>query len=188
MERIIQTTVRMQTTAILVITALLLILIEIEHVRIEHKPKIAKAFDSLFRAHEKDNVSGAVFIVISCIICFSAFEYWIASLALFMTVFGDIFAAIIGKAFGKSKLYKNKTVLGSLAGLSANLIVGVLMLPGFYLLIVPMALTATFVEIITNKLDDNLTVPLFAGFVGQMLFYYYDLSLPAIDFTFLGLF
>ena len=142
--------------AILVITALLLILIEIEHVRIEHKPKIAKAFDSLFRAHEKDNVSGAVFIVISCIICFSAFEYWIASLALFMTVFGDIFAAIIGKAFGKSKLYKNKTVLGSLAGLSANLIVGVLMLPGFYLLIVPMALTATFVEIISSKIHHQI--------------------------------
>ena len=51
-----------------------------------------------------------------------------------------------------------------------------------------MAIVASFVEVITNKLDDNLTVPLFAGFVGQMIVYYGDLVLPPIDFTFLGLF
>jgi len=33
-----------------------------------------------------------------------------------------------------------------------------------------MAFTAAIVETFLNELDDNLFVPLFAGFVGQLLF------------------
>lgn len=174
--------------AILVITGLLLILLHIEYVRIEHKPKIAAIFDGLFRKHERDNISGAAFLVLSCVLCFAAFEYWVAFLALFMTVFGDLFAAIFGRAFGKTLLYNNKTVVGTSAGLGANLIVGFLILPEFAYLVLPMAFTASFVEFITNKLDDNLTVPLFAGFVGELIVQIWDINLPSIDFTFLGLF
>ncbi len=173
---------------ILIMTALLLILLEIEHVRLEHRSSAIAFFDKLFRKKEKDHVSGAAFLVASCIIAFSAFEYWVAFIALFMTVFGDMFSAIIGRAFGKIVIYKNKTLEGSMAGLIANLVVGLLILPDFFLLIVPMAFTATVIEVVTNKLDDNFTVPLFAGFVGQMIVYYTDITLPPIDFTFLGLF
>lgn len=177
-----------ERTAILIITALLLILIEIEYIRVEHRPKIITFFKGLFRRHEKDNISGAVFLVISCIICFAAFEYWIAFLALFMTVFGDLFAAILGRAFGKTVILNGKTLVGTLSGLAANLIVGVLILPNYLFLIVPMAFTASFVEFTTNKLDDNLTVPLFTGFIGEMIIVYTQVNLPPIDFTFLGLF
>ena len=174
--------------ALLAITVLLLILIQVEHVRLEHKPKIISLFQDLFRKHEKDNISGAVFMVISCIICFAAYFYWVAFLALFMTVFGDLFAALFGKAFGKKILYNHKTLVGTLAGLIANITVGLLILPNFIELVIPMAFTASFVEFITNKMDDNLTVPLFAGFVGQVLVIVMGLNLPPIDFTFLGLF
>ena len=43
-------------------------------------------------------------------------------------------------------------------------------------------------EFITNKMDDNLTVPLFTGFVGHVLVIVMGLNLPPIDFTFLGFF
>lgn len=175
-------------TTILIMTALLLILLEVEHFRLEHRSPMVSFFDKLFRKKEKDNISGAIFLVISCIICFSAFEYWIANLALFMAVFGDIFSALFGRAFGKTKIFRNKTVVGTSAGLLANFGVGFLIMPQFSMLFVPMAFMASFVELITNKLDDNLTVPLFAGFIGQMIVYYTDLTLPPIDFTFLGLF
>ena len=174
--------------ALLAITALLLILIQMEHIRLEHKPRITILFQDLFRKHEKDNISGAVFMVISCIICFAAYFYWVAFLALFMTVFGDLFAALFGKAFGKKVLYNHKTLIGTLAGLTANITVGLLILPDFIELVIPMAFTATFVEFMTNKMDDNLTVPLFAGFVGHILVIVMALDLPPIDFTFLGLF
>lgn len=177
-----------ERVAILAMTALLLILIEIEYIRLEHKPRLAAIMDGIFRKHEKDNLSGAVFLVISCIICFAAFSYWVALLALFMTVFGDLAAALFGKMFGKTRILNNKTLVGTIACLAANLLVGMLILPELFVIYIPMAFTASFVEFTTNKLDDNLTVPLFAGFVGHILVYYADVNLPPIDFTFLGLF
>ncbi|MFC1615737.1 diacylglycerol/polyprenol kinase family protein [Patescibacteria group bacterium] len=180
--------------AILALTALLLILLEVEYFRLEHRSWLVDKIAPIFRKHEKDQVAGNVFLVISCIICFAAFEYWIAVVALFMTVFGDLFAALVGKAWGTTKMFKSKTYVGTLAGLAANLIVGILILPDFLYIVIPMAITASFVETITNKLDDNLTVPLFAGFIGQLFIYYQvfylgkENILPPIDFTFLGLF
>lgn len=174
--------------AILVMTALLIVLLKIEYWRVEYKPRLAALFNSLFREHEEDNLSGAVFMVISSIICFSAFEYWVAFLALFMAVFGDLFSALIGRAIGKIKVFNNKTLEGTLSGLIANFVVGYLILPNYIWLVVAMALASSLMEVMTNKLDDNLTVPIFAGFVGQMLVYYNDVALPPIDFTFLGLF
>jgi len=95
-----------------------------------------------------------------------------------MTVFGDLFAALIGKTFGKTKIINGKTVLGTLAGFTANVVVGVLILPGYLKIVIPMAFVATLVELLTNKLDDNLTVPISAGFAGQMLVYFFALELP----------
>ena len=46
-----------ERTSILTLAALLLILLHIEYVRIEHKPRLASMFDGLFRVHEKDNIS-----------------------------------------------------------------------------------------------------------------------------------
>lgn len=165
-----------QRVAILSVTALLVLLLEVEHIRVEHKPKLAASFNGLFRKHEMNNLSGAVFMVISCIICFAAFDYWIALSALLMTVFGDLFAALFGKIFRGKKIYKNKTIIGTAAGFAANVIIGMLIFPGLPLIVFPMAITATLVEFITNKLDDNLTVPVFSGFVGQMIVYYVNKS------------
>ncbi|MEK7672727.1 MAG: phosphatidate cytidylyltransferase [Patescibacteria group bacterium] len=174
--------------AILVMTAFLLVFLEIEHFRIEHRPNLMRFLDRIFRTKEENRMSSAPFMIISCIIAFSAFEYWVAFVALMMTVFGDLFAALFGKMFGKMKLLNEKTLVGTLAGFAANIMVGLSALPNFAFLILVMAVVATFVELVTNKLDDNLTVPMFAGFAGQMFVYFTGISLPPIDFTFLGLF
>lgn len=174
--------------AIMAVTAVLLVLLEIEHLRIEHRPKLMAVLEGLLRNREKDGLSGAAYMIISCIICFAAFEYWVAFLALFMAVFGDMFAAIFGKAFGGETIRHDKTFIGTLAGLAANLIVGLLILPQYPLLVIAMAVTATLVELFTHKLDDNLTVPLVSGFIGQMAVYLSNIALPPVDFTFLGLF
>lgn len=174
--------------SIIVLTGILLLLLEAERIRLDHKPQLMKAVDGLFRNSEKNHVSGAAFFIISTIIAFAAFEYWIALVAMFMTVFGDMFAALFGRAFGKRRIYRHKTWVGTFSALLANLLVGMFLLPQFPIVYVPMAIVATLVELLTHKLDDNLTVPLFAGFVGQMIVYYTNVSLPPIDFTFLGLF
>lgn len=163
--------------AILALTAMFLILLEVEYVRLEVRPRIP-AIMSLFRPREKNNVTGTVFFIAATIIVFGAFDYSIAMLALLLTVFGDLASALVGIKFGKHKLFKKKTWEGFLAGLTMNLLVGFIFLPEFPLVFIPMAIVASVVELITNKLDDNLTVPLFSGFTGQMIVYLFALSLP----------
>jgi dolichol kinase len=107
---------------------------------------------------------------------------------MLMAVLGDFFAALVGRFFGKTKLYKNKTLVGTIAGFAANLGVAYLLLPNMHLINIPMAFVATFVELFTRKIDDNLTVPLFAGFVGQLIVYYFAIQLPAMQFTLPALF
>jgi len=156
--------------AILILTAFLLILLEIEYIRLEVRPNIPQ-FLNLFRRKERNNITGTVFFIMATIIAFAVFDYGIALVALLLTVFGDLASALVGIKWGKHKLFRNKTVEGFLAGLLMNLLVGVLFLGNFPLIFIPMALVASVVELMTNKLDDNLTVPMFAGFAGQMIVY-----------------
>lgn len=161
---------------ILVLTALLIILLEIEYIRLEYKLKLPKQINVL-RKHEKDNLAGNIFFIASTIICFAAFDYQVALLALLLTVFGDLMSALIGIKFGRTKIYKKKSLEGTMAGLTMNLLVGYLILPEQPEIFIPMAVTATLVELFTGKLDDNLTVPLASGFIGQMLIYFFSVQL-----------
>lgn len=169
---------------ILALTALLLLLIEIEYFRVDYQTwignKITQLLSRLFilRRHERTNITGAIFFIISSIIVFSAFDYQIALLALLLTVFGDLASAIMGIAFGERKIFRNKSYIGTLSGLLVNITIGWIILKDFPLIFGAMAVTASFVETITQKLDDNLTVPLFSGFVGQLIVLSQKIILP----------
>lgn len=169
---------------ILALTAFLIILLEIEYIRLEYKFKLPIVVDIL-RSREKDHVAGSIFFIASTIICFAAFVYPIAILAMLYTVFGDLMSALIGIRFGKNKIYKKKTLEGFLAGLLTNLLVGWLVMPSAWIIFAPMALTASLVELWTGKLDDNLTVPLAAGFVGQILLIFWQAKTPELFGSFI---
>jgi len=91
-----------------------------------------------------------------------------------MAVFGDMMAAIFGKKYGATLIFKNKTIIGFFAGLSTNIIVAIIISfatsINIYIPLI-MAFTAAAVETLTDELDDNLLVPIFAGFVGQILIF-----------------
>ncbi|HRY91187.1 MAG TPA: hypothetical protein P5229_02485, partial [Candidatus Gracilibacteria bacterium] len=156
--------------AIMVLTALFLLLMEIEYVRLEVKIKLPSFLDVL-RPRERNNVTGAIFFVAATIIVFAAFDYGVALLALFLTVFGDLASALIGIKFGKHEIFRHKTMEGFIAGLITNLLVGWMIIPMYPAVFITMAIVASVVELLTGKLDDNLTVPLFAGFTGQVIAY-----------------
>ncbi len=151
------------------LTGLLLVFMEIEYVRLEHAMTLPGRLASLVRKHERDRVTGAVWLTAGCIISFAVFEYWIAVLSFLFVIFGDTFASLVGIGLGGRKLYRKKSWAGFLGGLSANLMCGWIIMPDRALVFVPMALTASVVEVFTSKLDDNFTVPLFAGFVGFLM-------------------
>jgi len=159
-----------EKVAILALTAMFLVLMEMEYIRLEVKPKLPSHMN-IFREREKNNVTGSIFFIAATIMVFGAFDYTIAILALMLTIFGDLASALIGIQFGKHKIFHKKTFEGFMAGLAMNLLVGFLILPTYPAIFICMALVASIVELMTGKLDDNLTVPLFAGFTGQIIAY-----------------
>ncbi|MBW6470220.1 MAG: SEC59/DGK1/VTE5 family protein [Methanosarcinaceae archaeon] len=152
------------TVLTFLITYLIIILV-IEHFRLEHKMRIP-LFHFLFREKERSQLAGYVFFTMGAIISISVFSETIAYAAILMTTFGDMSAALIGKAFGKMRIYNGKSIEGCAAEFVVDFCIGYAFL-GNWLVAFIMALTATIVETVVVEIDDNLAIPVFAGFVGQ---------------------
>ncbi|MBI2564544.1 CTP--2,3-di-O-geranylgeranyl-sn-glycero-1-phosphate cytidyltransferase [Candidatus Woesearchaeota archaeon] len=173
--------------ALLALAFLLIILIEFEYVRIELKaklPVVSYFWKRFKRKSEQQRLGGEIFFLLGAIICLAVFDLRVAVSAILMTTFGDLSAAIVGKYFGSIWLYrKRKALEGILAEFFIDIVVGIIFLRSdiwwldsilphgdiLWIPIVLMALTATFVETVVTKIDDNLLIPLFAGFIGHIL-------------------
>ena len=160
-----------QQAALLFLVALLIIFLILEYFRLDLNFKIP-FFHKFIRPKEEHRVYGGIFFLSSAIIVLAAFDTPIALAALLMTTFGDMSAAIAGKKYGITILFRNKTVVGFVTELVTNLIVAVsislLFSINIYILIV-MAFAATITETMVDELDDNLIVPIVSGFIGQIL-------------------
>ena len=155
--------------SLLFIVALLIIFLALEYLRLELNWKIP-LFSQFIRPKEQDRMYGVVYFLAGTIIALAVFKTEIALAALLMTTFGDMAAALIGKRYGTTLIYRNKTWAGFYGELGINLIVGFLVLDSIYI-ILGMALVATIVETLVDELDDNLIIPIFSGFVGQIIFF-----------------
>ena len=159
--------------ALLFLVALLIIFLVLEYLRLELNWKIP-FFSQFIRPKEQDRMNGVVYFLAGTIISLAVFNTRIALAALLMTTFGDMAAALIGKTFGTTLVYRNKTWAGFFGELVVNLIVGFIVLSelnGAIFIILSMALVATIVETLIDELDDNLLIPIFSGFVGQIIFF-----------------
>ncbi len=160
-----------KTVILLILMVLLILFLELEFVRIDLRLKLP-FFQQFYREKEKDRLAGHVFFIMGAIIAISVFDKNIAMAAILMTTFGDTCAAIFGKRFGRTWIpkLKNRAVEGCMAEFIVDLAIGFMFLDS-WLVIVVMAGTATIVETVVNKMDDNLLIPLFSGFNAQMLTY-----------------
>ena len=161
---------------LLLMTLFLILFLEIEFVRIDLKLKLP-FFHKLYREKEEDRLSGNVFFLIGAIIAISVFSKEIAIAAILMTTFGDAAAAIFGKRFGRTWIpkLKNRAVEGCMAEFVVDLVIGFIFL-GSWPVILVMAGTATIVETVVHKIDDNLIIPVFAGFNAQIITYIISLG------------
>ncbi len=161
-----------KTYALMALILLLLVFIVLEYIRLDLDMKIPY-MDFFIRPKEIGRVYGAIYFITATIICLAVFDFRIALAALLMTTFGDMAAAIIGQRYGHTMIFKKKTLVGSVAELIVNLLIGFIVLINYtqiniYTIII-MAFTATIVEILVENIDDNLAIPLFTGFIGQLL-------------------
>ncbi|MDO8480247.1 MAG: SEC59/DGK1/VTE5 family protein [Nanoarchaeota archaeon] len=176
--------------ALLILAAFLILTIEFEYLRVERGMKIPilSLLWRYKRPKELKRLGGEVYFLLGAILCLALFDLRVAVAAILMTAFGDLTAGIVGTRFGKRRVsgLPSKTWEGAAAELLVNLGIGFLIIRSFvdnklwwmyslmpngdifWPVVVSMAVVATLVEVLVSKLDDNLLIPLFAGFTGQM--------------------
>lgn len=140
----------------------------IDLLRLHHREArywFRRFFGEMVRKHERMSLLGSSYIVLAALIALTAFPREIAATALGFTILGDAFAALVGKAVGRTPLF-GKTLEGALGGLAVCLLWGGLMVRAGALpwdVVVSGALVASLVELLPIPLDDNLGMTLASG-------------------------
>ena len=127
---------------------------------------LLKFISPILRSHEKQGkILGSTYFVASSLLSLVLFPQEIAVASITFLALGDLFAAIIGKKWGRIKIFSGKSFEGSLACFIICFFVSILVIRikpvvGFF-----GAIAATIFELVPIGIDDNLTMPLTSGFV-----------------------
>jgi dolichol kinase len=130
-------------------------------------------FGSFLRRHEFSRLSGATYLLFGCLITSLLYKKPIVVASCAYIIVGDTFASILGQNFKGPKLFRKKTLLGSIGFLASSLAVAFTLynLPGSLPLhhLIIGAAVATIFESLPLPWDDNFSVPIFTGFVMTFL-------------------
>ncbi len=158
----------------LLLISLTVVAVAVDLMRIQ-EPRVRRFFrdflGGILREHEEFNLLGSTYLLLACLLAVGLFPPPLAAAALGYTVLGDAFAAIVGKAWGRTRIFR-KSLEGALGGLAACLVWGAfLVLTGHVPWGVALAgaLVASMVELLPIPLDDNLGMTLFAGYAMRLL-------------------
>lgn len=120
---------------------------------------------------EKRFSLGPVTLALGIICVLYFFPLRIASIGIFSLSFGDGFASLIGKAFGKKKfIFEGKTLAGSIACFVATFTIQVLFTHYIFFSII-IAFITCLIEALPLKDFDNLLIPLVVAVSAKLLFF-----------------
>ena len=125
----------------------------------------------MLREHEELGLLGSTYLLIAALLAVDLFPRPVAAAALGFTVLGDGFAAIVGKAWGRTPVFR-KTLEGAAGGFVACLAWAAFLALAGYLpwgVVVVGALVASLAELLPIPLDDNLAMTLMAGYAMRLL-------------------
>ncbi|MFI5370609.1 MAG: diacylglycerol/polyprenol kinase family protein [Candidatus Eisenbacteria bacterium] len=128
-------------------------------------------FGELIREHERFNLLGSTFLLIAAILAVELFPQPLAAAAIGFTVLGDGVAALVGRGWGRTRLF-SKSLEGALGGLAACLIWAAYLAATGHVpwgVGVVGALTAMLVEVLPLPLDDNLGITIAGATVMRLL-------------------
>lgn len=123
----------------------------------------------LERPHEERGFHTVTLAVLTSLLVFKLFALPVAVAAVSMFVFGDAAAALVGMRWGRRKPGK-KSLAGTAAMLVVSVIIGWLV---FGWIGVAMGIVATVAECAVTRINDAITIPLFAGLAGHLLMRYF---------------
>ena len=140
-----------------------------------HAPRVRQFFRRFFggmiREHEQLSLLGSTYLLLAALLAIEIFPLPVAAAALGFTVLGDAFAAMVGRAWGRTRLFQ-KTLEGALAGLAACIVWAAFLAAAGHLPWAPVlagALAASLIELLPIPLDDNLGITLFSGYAMKLL-------------------
>ncbi len=143
-------------------------------------------FGWLLRKHEQDGtikrLSGATNVLLSACFCVLVFPKVITVNAFAVLIVSDTTSALIGRRYGKKRFFK-KSLEGSLAFFVSAVIVILLApkidrLPAEYLIGAFACALGALVEAMSNRIDDNISIPISMGFAMWALYWW---LLPSVD-------
>jgi len=138
-----------------------------DYARLSFNLKVPFLEPFVMHSYEKEGFQGATYAAIGNLLALSFTDFDIAMAAICMFMYGDAVANIIGKTFGKAKLFgRNKTIVGSLAMFVVSYLVGTIFVHDVHTPIF-MALLATAIEVIIVAPADDFAIPLFTALGGQ---------------------
>jgi glycerol-3-phosphate acyltransferase PlsY len=124
----------------------------------------------LLRRGEVRQVTGSGYYLLGSFIAVASFAPPIAVAAIVFMVVGDLAAAIVGKAYGRTPLLAGKTLEGSLACLVACFLTGAALFrhvgpswtDGLLMAFIG-ATAAALAEVLPVRINDNVTMPMVSG-------------------------
>ncbi len=163
---------RPQWTLLLAVLALGALGLDVLRLREKRVRRLFRDFlGGMLREHERFGLLGSTYLLMAALLAVDLFPRPVAAAAIGFTVLGDAFAAVVGKAWGRTRVF-GKTLEGALGGLAACLAWAAVFAVGGHLpwgVAVAGALVASLAEILPIPLDDNLGMTLLAGVVMVLL-------------------
>ena len=123
----------------------------------------------MLRQTESQALSAATFWLIASFLVILVFDKNIAILALLFLAFGDGFAAIVGKHYGKTPLAGGKTVEGTLAFAITCLFIAFFFTDLPFEIRVAGVISAAIAELLPMVTSDNLRIPIISGSIMQLM-------------------
>jgi dolichol kinase len=125
----------------------------------------------ILRDHEQGSLLGSTYLAIAALLAVEIFPRPVAAAALGFTVLGDGLAAMVGRGWGRTRIF-GKSLEGALGGLAGCLVwVAVVAGTGHlpWHVAIAGALIASLVEVLPIPLDDNLGITLISGYAMRLL-------------------
>lgn len=141
-------------------------------------------FKPILRQSEVEAMSGVPFYISSCLLAFLIFPHHIAVLSILYLALGDPSSSFFGVLLGRSKLFPNKSLEGTLGGFGVCAVVTLVYL-NFYEIavdrLVLLSILGGFIgclsELLPLNIDDNFAIPIVSGLLLTWIFWCANLPL-----------
>ncbi len=137
-----------------------------------------KVMGPIMRDTEVNQLTGIPFYMASCLFAFLIFPRHIAVLSILYLAFGDPSSSFFGVLYGRSKIFPNKSLQGTLGGFVICAVVTAIYLvwqdfdrEKILLLSLLGGLSGSIAELLPLNVDDNFSIPVVSGALMALAFW-----------------